>query len=907
MTSATKTQKELLAENEGLRLRLEEAEETLRAIGSGEVDAFVVSSPEGQQQVFTLKGADLPYRILVESMNEGAATLAADGTILYCNKRLSAMLKTRLESLIGTKLGTYVEQKYYLTYTALLENCTQESQSEEIALTTVEGNSIPVFMSCCVNDISNTQGISLVVTDLTLQRRNEAILTSEKFTNSIIEQTSGAMFVCDAKGKIIRASLSAHKLCGMNPLLKQFNKIFRLRMKESGEKFSLLHHMRRGVNAGIEVEFKRNDGRLCTLLLNATTHKNIQNIDIGSIVTLTDITERTLIEEALHKSEFRLQAAYGHLQRVNQELQIASEELRAQGEELQNYNQELKELWERSKASEEALRGSEERHRVLAETMLQGVVHQDASGTIISMNPAAERILGKNREDFLGNSSVDVEHDTIDENGKIFPGEKHPSMVALRTGMPVRGVIMGVFNPKLKEYRWIGIDAVPVFRPGDHLPSEVYSVFGDITDRKNAEIALLESEQRIQQALHVSRSFTFDWSSASDQVKRSASCAAILHLTSDEAVINTGEHFFQSVHPDDRARFGQILRDLTPTANTYLTEYRYMRNDGSEITLEETGQASFDAAGKMLRLVGVSTDISVRKQVEEALRKVHAELESRVEERTSDLTDAVKILEEEIHERQNAEKALYQETLERLKAVETLREKEQMLILQSRQAAMGEMIGNVAHQWRQPLNTLGLYTQQLGVFYGSLSFNKEFLDNSIAKSMGIIQHMSKTIDDFRNYFKPDKEKADFYVIDAIKSTLSLLEGNFDSPKIAIDFVVHDNPVINGYQNEFAQVFLNILNNARDAIIEREIADGRILITIYSEDSCAVVTVADNAGGMPDEVINKVFDPYFTTKGPQVGTGIGLFMAKTIIEKNMGGTLSVCNTDTGAEFRIEVEH
>ncbi|MDO9069198.1 MAG: hypothetical protein Q7W05_12160, partial [Deltaproteobacteria bacterium] len=112
MTSATKTQKELLAENEGLRLRLEEAEETLRAIGSGEVDAFVVSSPEGQQQIFTLKGAEQPYRILVESMNEGAATLAADGTILYCNKSLSAMLKTRLESLIGTKLGTYVEQKY---------------------------------------------------------------------------------------------------------------------------------------------------------------------------------------------------------------------------------------------------------------------------------------------------------------------------------------------------------------------------------------------------------------------------------------------------------------------------------------------------------------------------------------------------------------------------------------------------------------------------------------------------------------------------------------------------------------------------------------------------------------------------------------------------------------------------
>jgi signal transduction histidine kinase len=217
------------------------------------------------------------------------------------------------------------------------------------------------------------------------------------------------------------------------------------------------------------------------------------------------------------------------------------------------------------------------------------------------------------------------------------------------------------------------------------------------------------------------------------------------------------------------------------------------------------------------------------------------------------------------------------------------------------------MIGNIAHQWRQPLNTLGLHAQKLGVFYGSPSFNKELLDNSIAKTMEIIKHMSKTIDDFRNYFKPGKEKVDFKVIEAIKNTLSLLEGNFNNPKITIDFVEQSNPVINGYQNEFAQVFLNILNNARDAMIERETAEPRIIITICNENGCAVVTVADNAGGIPVEAINKVFDPYFTTKGPQQGTGIGLFMSKTIIEKNMGGKLTVRNTDIGAEFRIEVKH
>jgi PAS domain S-box-containing protein len=139
------------------------------------------------------------------------------------------------------------------------------------------------------------------------------------------------------------------------------------------------------------------------------------------------------------------------------------------------------------KNAETALRESEERHRLLSETMLQGVVHQDASGYIIAMNPAAERILGKTRERFLGSSSVKEERDTIRENGEPFPGTEHPAIVALRTDLPVRGVIMGVFNPVLNMLRWISIDAVPVFHHAQAEPSEVYTVFEDITGRKNAE------------------------------------------------------------------------------------------------------------------------------------------------------------------------------------------------------------------------------------------------------------------------------------------------------------------------------------------------------------------------------------------------------------------------------------
>ena len=151
------------------------------------------------------------------------------------------------------------------------------------------------------------------------------------------------------------------------------------------------------------------------------------------------------------------------------------------------------------KRAEEALRLSEEHHRVLKETMLQGVVHHDAEGTIIAMNPAAEHILGKTREQFLGSSSTGEEHDTIREDGSLFPGVEHPAMVALQTGQPVTGVVMGVFNPKVGDYRWISIDAVPLFRPGENRPYQVYAVFEDITERKRAEEALQKAHDELEQ------------------------------------------------------------------------------------------------------------------------------------------------------------------------------------------------------------------------------------------------------------------------------------------------------------------------------------------------------------------------------------------------------------------------
>jgi signal transduction histidine kinase len=247
------------------------------------------------------------------------------------------------------------------------------------------------------------------------------------------------------------------------------------------------------------------------------------------------------------------------------------------------------------------------------------------------------------------------------------------------------------------------------------------------------------------------------------------------------------------------------------------------------------------------------------------------------------------------------------ETLEERvkKAVDQLREKDRMLIIQGHQAVMGELISNIAHQWRQPLNMLGLLVQELPMIYKMGGFTKESLEANVAKSMKIIQQMSQTIEDFLSFSQSARVKIDFKVLQVIAKTLSLLEESFKAHCIRTEVEPENDPVIKGYPNEYSQVLLNILINARDAFLARKVDSPGIVIRVFCENGRSVVTVTDNAGGIPAEIIDKIFEPYFTTKGPEHGTGIGLFMSKTIIEKKMNGVLSVLNTGSGAQFRIEV--
>ncbi len=275
------------------------------------------------------------------------------------------------------------------------------------------------------------------------------------------------------------------------------------------------------------------------------------------------------------------------------------------------------------------------------------------------------------------------------------------------------------------------------------------------------------------------------------------------------------------------------------------------------------------------------------------LRRSHENLERRVDERTSELAEKSFQLEE-------LNKTLDQRVK---KESAKLRQNEQLLIQQSRQAAMGEMIGNIAHQWRQPLNALGLVLQNIYFEHQMGTLDDVFIERSVEKGKKLTQTMSKTIDDFRNFFKANKLKEHFKISDVINNTIELIEASFKNNNIEIESDLDESIEFVGHPSEFSQVVLNILSNAKDALIEHKEDNRLVNIVTHLEGEIITIKISDNAGGIPKGVIEKIFEPYFTTKEEGKGTGIGLYMSKTIIETNMGGKISVKNSRDGAIFTI----
>jgi PAS domain S-box-containing protein len=507
---------------------------------------------------------------------------------------------------------------------------------------------------------------------------------------------------------------------------------------------------------------------------------------------------------------------------------------------------------------QEQLRASETKFRWLFESNLIAIFFWKKDGSITEANQAYCDLVGYSPEECRGGNLSWLD---------VTPPEMFDRDFAAIEEISARGIC--------KPYEKVFINSkdgrrVPVLtavaKTAD-TQAEGIGFVVDLTELKRTEEALKKSEETLKLAIETTELGVFDLDLRTGRMLLSDIGKEHYGLP-PEAKPDLSD-LLQAMHPEDRDRIAQIVSDASRRGGPeeYRTEYRTIGvTDGKLRCLTMRARVTTDGGGEPLRLVGACLDI----------------------------TEIV-----------NAEKALKDEITERLRAVEELARQEQLLIRQGRLAAMGEMIGNIAHQWRQPLNTLGLIVQELPKFYERDMFTKDYLDSSVARAMQVINYMSKTIDGFRNFFGPDKEKVTFKAGEVVARTVSIVEAAFNELKLKIELSADQEVTVYGCPNEFSQVVLNILVNAKDAILERQVTDPRVRLRLFSENGRSVLTISDNAGGIPGEILEKIFDPYFTTKAPDKGTGIGLFMSKTIIEKNMNGTLTVHNTEEGAEFRIEV--
>ncbi len=267
----------------------------------------------------------------------------------------------------------------------------------------------------------------------------------------------------------------------------------------------------------------------------------------------------------------------------------------------------------------------------------------------------------------------------------------------------------------------------------------------------------------------------------------------------------------------------------------------------------------------------VLRDISRRKKLEDEREELHHSLEDRVRDE-----------------------------------VEKNREKDKHIFQQSRLAQMGEMISMIAHQWRQPLAAISSVGTAM-----HLKAKRDKLDRETALKLSkditvYSQHLSTTIDDFRDFFKSNNEKKETTYSEIIHSVLNIVETSINTQNIRIIKDLRCDTIFSTYSNEMKQVILNLIKNAEDALLENEVKDPFIRIVTYVKDNTYVLEVSDNAGGIPQDIMENIFDPYFSTKIKKDGTGLGLYMSKVIVEEHCHGNLHVNNSNEGAVFTIVLQ-
>ncbi|KWT84140.1 PAS domain-containing sensor histidine kinase [Candidatus Magnetominusculus xianensis] len=532
----------------------------------------------------------------------------------------------------------------------------------------------------------------------------------------------------------------------------------------------------------------------------------------------------------------------------------------------------------------EAVRASEEKYRNLLNGAGDAIVIVGLDGCIIDANKKAEELLARAKDEIAGMfyellmSDKEIERTRNAFENTIMSGSGLLLNVQIKSAddafIPVDINASVVEYGGRKVIQAIARDIRKRLELEKHIATE-HAFRKAIEDCAVAGIAAVNLEGRL---IYANPSF-----------------CKMVGYSEDELLGSLPP--FKHWAPEDAANINSTLKAvLSGQMLPEGTDVIYKRKNNERINVNIRNSRLFNAEGEITGVLGSMVDITSRKAMENELK-----------EKTEILTELNYNLMELVNTK-----------------VYEIRCKDQLLLQQSKMAAMGEMISAIAHQWRQPLNSLGLIVQDIKDAYEYGELDAAYIDSTVKNSLKQLDFMSSTIDVFRSFFKPSQEKETFDIIEVSSEVFSMISSQLKTNSIAYRISCHihnrtfldfsevvpcEATVITTYKSQLAHVLLNLINNAKDAIVQRRehgflLEEGMISVDCYKEGGILRVEVSDNGGGIPQEIIEKIFDQYFTTKSEK-GTGIGLYMSKVIVEESLGGKIYASTKDSGSVFTIEL--